>query len=139
MKPVLYQKAELVEIVSLIDNVITIQNEGQPNDKWNMSKAQFDVFYVEEDHDFGWAIRKLKAGMRVRRAGWNGKGMWIALMPSLYLDKDIINGRTKKHIGEDKDLDSQAYLVMWTASEQWQPGWLASQADILAGDWEVVE
>lgn len=92
-----------------------------------------------EKQDFGWAIRKLKEGHKVTRKGWNGKGMWIALMTSLYLDKDIINGRTKKHIGEGKDLDSQPYLVMWTSAQQWQPGWLASQTDMLAEDWELVQ
>ena len=89
--------------------------------------------------NFGQALEHLKAGRKVAREGWNGKGMWIALMPSLYLDKDVINGRTKKHIGEDKDLDSQPYFVMWTAAQQWQPGWLASQADMLAEDWVIVE
>lgn len=89
--------------------------------------------------NFGKAIEALKEGKKVARAGWNGKGMWVALMPALYLDKDIINGRTKKHIGEGKDLDSQPYIVMWTATQQWQPGWLASQADIIAEDWQVVE
>ena len=88
---------------------------------------------------FGKAIEALKQGERVARAGWNGKGMWVALMPALYLDKDIINGRTKKHIGEGVDLDSQPYLVMWTAQQKWQPGWLASQADILAEDWTIVK
>ncbi|MEX3713535.1 DUF2829 domain-containing protein [Cytobacillus horneckiae] len=88
--------------------------------------------------DFGKALIALKEGKKVARKGWNGKGMWIALMPALFLDKDIINGRTKKHIGEGKDLDSQPYLVMWTAAQQWQPGWLASQADLLAEDWEEV-
>lgn len=89
--------------------------------------------------NFGQALEALKEGKKVARKGWNGKGMWIALMPALYLDKDIINGRTKKHIGEGVDLDSQPYIVMWTATGQWQPGWLASQADMLAEDWELVE
>jgi len=31
--------------------------------------------------DFGEALRSLKAGNRVYREGWNGKGMWIALSP----------------------------------------------------------
>lgn len=89
--------------------------------------------------DFGVALKKAKAGMKVAREGWNGKGMWIALMPALYLDKQVINARTTKYIGTDQDLDSQPYFVMWTAAKQWQPGWLASQADMLAEDWVVVE
>ena len=50
-----------------------------------------------------------------------------------------VNDRTAKHIGVDTPLDSQPYIAMWTASQQWQPGWLCSQADMLAEDWEIVE
>ena len=94
--------------------------------------------------NFGQAIEALKAGKKVAREGWNGKGMWIALMPSTPLAKVrtpqyIINGCTRKHIGDDKDLDSQPYLGMWTATKQWQPGWLASQADMLSEDWSIVD
>ena len=96
--------------------------------------------------DFGQAIEKLKQGKKVAREGWNGKGMWIVLMPPLYLPPFTtqepgakVNDRTAKHIGIDVPLDSQAYIAMWTANKQWQPGWLASQPDILADDWEIVE
>lgn len=133
-----YQKTALLEVVKTTDDTVVVQNEGKPDDRWPMSLELFNETYVEAIHDFGWAIRQLKEGKKVARLGWNGKGMWIALMPSLYLDKDIINGRTKKHIG-DNDLDSQAYIAMWTAKGQWQPGWLASQQDMLSEDWEIVE
>ena len=95
--------------------------------------------------DFGRAIDNLKHGAKLARAGWNGKGMWIVLMPSLSLPPRSsqepgakVNDRTAKHIGEDTPLDSQPYFAMWTATGQWQPGWLASQADMLAEDWEIV-
>jgi len=87
----------------------------------------------------------LKNGEKVTRRGWNGKNMWIVLMPSLYLPpyntQDTnrkVNDRTAKYIGEDKPLDSQAYIAMWTADEKWQPGWLASQTDMLSEDWIIV-
>ena len=95
--------------------------------------------------NFGQALEALKLGSKVARAGWNGKGMWIVLMPSLSLPphssqapgaKD--NDRTAKHIGEDTPLESQPYIAMWTADQKWQPGWLASQADILAEDWSII-
>jgi len=89
--------------------------------------------------NFGEAIQALKDGKKVARAGWNGKGMWIVLMPALYLDAGVVNARTVKHIGEGVDLDSQPYIAMFTANKQWQPGWLASQADILSDDWCIVE
>lgn len=95
---------------------------------------------------FGQAIEALKAGKKVAREGWNGKGMWLVMMPALYLPPfnsqepgAKVNDRTAKHIGEDTPLDCQPYIVMWTALKQWQPGWLASQADMLAEDWVVVE
>lgn len=95
---------------------------------------------------FGDALVMLKAGKKVCRAGWNGKGMWLVLMPSLYLPPfnsqepgAKVNDRTAKHIGKDTPLDCQPYIVMWTAQKQWQPGWLASQADMLAEDWMIIE
>jgi hypothetical protein len=89
--------------------------------------------------NFGKAIEALKEGKKVSRIGWNGKGMWVALMPALYLDKSVINARTQKYIGTETDLDSQPYIAMWTAQGKWQPGWLASQPDMLAEDWMVIE
>ena len=43
----------------------------------------------------------------------------------------------KQHVPTG-DLRVGAYIVMWTAQGVWQPGWLASQADMLADDWVVV-
>jgi len=91
--------------------------------------------------DFGEALEQLKEGKKLARHGWNGyhKDMWICLMPALYLESEKVNGRTKEHIGEGIDLDCQPYIALWTAKNKWQPGWLASQEDMLADDWEIVE
>jgi hypothetical protein len=95
--------------------------------------------------DFGGALSALKSGLKVVRTGWSGKGMFIVLMPALYLPpyntadtSRKVNDRTAKWIGEDQPLDCQPYIAMYTATKQWQPGWLASQADLLADDWEIV-
>ena len=93
--------------------------------------------------DFGDALKFLKMGRKVCRAGWNGKGMFIVLQPPLLLPpyntqgtERKVNDRTAKWIGEDAPLDCQPYLAMYNAQKQWQPGWNASQADMLAEDWE---
>lgn len=86
--------------------------------------------------NFGEALEKLKAGEKVCRAGWNGKGMWLCYMPPVVIAEGIVNGRTKKFVPTG-DLNVGGYIVMWTAQGVWQPGWLASQADMLAEDWEV--
>lgn len=94
---------------------------------------------------FGHALQAMKEGHKVARAGWNGKGMFIVLMPALYLPpfntQDTsrkVNDRTAKWIGEDQPLDCQPYIAMHNAAKQWVPGWLASQTDMLADDWGIV-
>lgn len=86
--------------------------------------------------DFGGAIAALKAGKKVARRGWNGKNMWLCLMPAFRVEQP--NERTVAH-GVTEAFDCGAYIVMWTAQGVWQPGWLASQIDMLAEDWEVKE
>ena len=79
--------------------------------------------------NFGQAIQELKRGNRVCRQGWNGKGMF------LYLDKfNAVNTEVNA-----KGYEYEPCIVMFTAQEKWQPGWLASQADILAEDWEIAK
>jgi hypothetical protein len=79
--------------------------------------------------NFGDAIAALKKGERVQRAGWNGKGM------HLYLE-DWLEGVMT--FGAD-NRKYQPVIVMFTAAKEHQPGWLASQADMLAEDWTIVD
>lgn len=77
--------------------------------------------------DFGTAIQKLKAGGKVARSGWNGKGMHLYLTCAMPLSAPG-DGASAVVIGEP-------CVVMFTAQGKYQPGWLASQADMLAEDW----
>jgi Protein of unknown function (DUF2829) len=79
--------------------------------------------------DFGEAIRALKNGKRVARAGWNGKGMW------LFLATTISTGLA--HV--DDYLPRTPSICMKTAQDTIIVGWLASQTDMLAEDWAIVE
>jgi hypothetical protein len=63
----------------------------------------------------------------VAREGWNGKGMWLV----------IIRAGNAMHT-RFESLDMQDCIGMRTAHGVMQPGWLASQADMLAEDWGVV-
>lgn len=89
--------------------------------------------------DIGWAVAQLKEGKRVCREGWNGKNMWLALMTATTIPAGMVNERTRQHVPESADLRVGGYIVMWTAQGVWQPGWLASQADLLAGDWVLAD
>lgn len=96
--------------------------------------------------NFGQAIGAAKEGHKIQRAGWNGKNMWVVLMPALDLPPFSsqepgakVNDRTAKHIGKDTPLHSLPYFAMWTADKKWLPGWLASQTDMLAEDWQIAD
>ncbi len=88
---------------------------------------------------FGAAIACLKRGMRVARAGWNGKGMWLAYQKG-YPDGVAINKNTAEATGlpEGSVCKFLPYLMMKTAQGDFVP-WLASQTDVLAEDWSAVE
>ena len=86
---------------------------------------------------FGDAIEEARQGKRIQRAGWNGKGMWVCHMAPMVIPEGMVNTRTRS-FGVSGDLRVGGYFVMWTADQTWQPGWLASQADMLAEDWATL-
>lgn len=87
---------------------------------------------------FSEAIEAVQHGdTRIARAGWNGKNMWVGYMPPVVISEGIVTGRVKRLVPTG-DLRVGGHLVMMTADGTWQLGWLASQADMLADDWQVV-
>jgi len=80
--------------------------------------------------NFGQAIEKLKEGKKVARKGWNGKGIFIELQVP-----DKHSKMTQPYIYIDT-------LGLQTANPNAPKGrvpWLASQTDMLAEDWEVLQ
>lgn len=83
---------------------------------------------------FGDAIEELKAGRKVWREGWNGKGMWLILVPGSEKVKPVA-GTPYSRAGIVEETNICAHIDMFTAAGEMQPGWLANQADMLAEDW----
>lgn len=91
--------------------------------------------------NFGQAIEALKSGKQVARSGWNGKNMFLVFVPG---SKNIIlkegtpymNSFRGQAVGCVHTINP--HIDMYTASGEFQPGWLASQTDMLAEDWVVV-
>ena len=98
--------------------------------------------------NFGQAIQALKHGSRVARAGWNGKGMWLRLIEPYAPHPDTLAGRcygvrTNPYFkASDNNADAQGTMLPWigmkTADNGFVP-WLASQTDMLAEDWGIVQ
>jgi len=111
-------------LVEYVDGGTANTKEYQGYVSWSPA----DVFKraYRQTVDFGDAIAALKAGCKVARRGWNGKGLWLEL--------------------QSPDADSKMTLpyvyLNYPADAQNTPGarvpWLASQTDCLAEDWEVV-
>lgn len=100
-----------------------------------MSKDEFEAMCRStEDMTFGDALEAAKRGLRVARKGWNGKDMFVFLAyePDFVTDADL-------SAFDQMEVDVGDMLVMKTTKNTFQPGWLASQADMLAEDWYVVE
>lgn len=81
--------------------------------------------------DFGKAIQLVKEGKKLQRSGWNGKNQYIELATNIsYTDTDgiVINS-------EHSAIGNKAIAFVGTSGVQL--GWLASQADMLAEDWQI--
>jgi Protein of unknown function (DUF2829) len=91
--------------------------------------------------NIGEAVQALRRGNRVARTGWNGKGMWLAYSPGVSAlpaenfwaipnaEYAASNGGTARVL---------PCITMKTATGEILMGWLASQTDLLADDWEIV-
>lgn len=92
---------------------------------------------------FGEAIRNLKAGKRVARKGWNGKEMFIYLSTGYSINvDDVLNRNLCEYLAKtsnDGIVCINSHIDMKAADGSLVIGWLASQTDMLAEDWVIVE
>ncbi|MGU3467562.1 DUF2829 domain-containing protein [Methylobacterium sp. C33D] len=92
--------------------------------------------------DFGDALRALKRGERVCRAGWNGKGMWLAQTPGSIVPATAASrtGALLAYVEAEsvEEVRILPHIDMRAADGSLVIGWLASQADMLSEDWMVV-
>lgn len=109
-------------------------------------KSVFEKAYREVGSvNFGGAIDLLKAGLAVRRKGWNGKGLFIVkqvpshitgdIIPKMQslpqIAKDILMQRENPHI----DYTNQMLIINPDGRAD---SWVPSSSDVFADDWEVI-
>lgn len=111
---------------------------------WSPKEVFEQTYQPLNAMNFGHAIVALKAGAKVARSGWNGKGMWIALTPGSSFDAISARaGHAACHRANELPTSkSQIVLLphidMRAADGCMVVGWLASQTDMLADDWQVI-
>ena len=83
--------------------------------------------------NFGLALEELKKGNKVKRSGWNGKNQYIELAERV----SYIN--SKGELINEGHLNIGNKVIAFIGTSGVELGWLASQADMLAEDWEIVK
>ncbi len=89
--------------------------------------------------DFGMAIVALKRGEAVARKGWNGKGMFLTLQNGSEVTGTDMRNEPAKNYYADTKVRICPHIDMKSADGSYVVGWLASQTDMLAEDWEIVK
>ena len=115
---------------------------GEPNDERHegyISWSPADVFNMAyrptAGMSFSAAIEAVKIGCRVAREGWNGRDMFIFLVPGSHFQ---VNRPPLLGIyPEGTAIDYRPHIDMRTADGEIVP-WVASQSDLLCDDWSVV-
>lgn len=147
-----YIGTKIIEAVPAIRKGGKVYEEGQPiprsmdpteegykvrypdgYESWSPKNVFEEAYRPTDCLSFGLAIEAMKKGKKVARRGWNGKNQHIELATRIsYMTADGVFVNV-----EHEAIGNKAIAFCGTSGVQM--GWLASQADMLADDWEIVE
>ena len=111
---------------------------------WSPAEQFNNAYRPVQGMTFSQALEAIKIGKKVQRVGWNGKGMWVAYTPGSTFPVELAReGHAAKHRANElipnQTITLLPHIDMRAADGTMVIGWLASQTDILAEDWQVVE
>lgn len=89
-------------------------------------------------YNFGKALEALKSGKTVRRQGWNGEGMFLTLQEGSTVTGTMMRNKGAKDFYGKNEVSICPHIDMKAADGSYVVGWLASQTDMLAEDWEII-
>ena len=103
---------------------------------WSPAPTFEEAYRETTGMPFGLAVESLKKGLKVARSGWNGKNMFLFLVPgsTFQVNRPPLLGIYP----EGHTIQYCSHIDMKTADDKVVP-WLASQSDVLADDWVLVE
>ena len=114
-------------------------------ESWSPKKQFEEVYRGCDNMTFGLAIEMMKKGKKVARKGWNGKGMFLYMQGGSKvafhdLKEDVQRKLMNKHgVDDSGKVTINPHIDMKASDGSVVIGWLASQTDMLAEDWIVVE
>jgi len=109
---------------------------------WSPVKEFNDAYHQSGSMTFGDAIQLMKAGYKMSRTGWNGKGMWCIFVPGTKGVCPRAGTPYANSLGTEATIDILPHFDMFTVNAEGRramlPGWLASQSDMDACDWGII-
>ena len=111
-------------------------------ESWSPKEVFEKVYRESYGLTFGIALELLKKGEKVARLGWNGKGMFLtmtegSIVPTENMRNDAV--RTYYEEKQENNVKICSHIDMKAADGTMVIGWLASQTDMLAEDWVIVD
>jgi hypothetical protein len=90
----------------------------------------------------GQALDACKAGLKIARKSWNGKDQFVYFQPCSIMERDKARNLPLHRWMTEKSIDTIkicGHFDIKTTNGTIQCGWLATQSDMQADDWEIVE
>lgn len=132
----------------LARTLLSAQNETQREYIYLLQDriaAMSNITTTLGEFDFGTAIKFLKAGGAVRRAGWNGKGLFVVKQVPAHITKETIpNMQSLPQIAKNILMARQNSHIDYTNQmliinpDGRADSWVPSSSDVFANDWELV-
>ena len=123
-------------LVEYVDGGAANTTEYSGYISWSPKDVFENAYRPTSGMTFGFALEALKKGLKVARAGWNGKSMFLFLVPG-----SVFRVNRPPLLGiypEGTEINYCPHIDMKTADNKVVP-WLCSQTDALAEDWCIVE
>lgn len=130
--------------IEVSSNIVFQTNQGRPFEKSVITNESNET-PKNYGFSFSAALIHLKDGNRVQRTGWNGKDMWLILVDNSghyakvgYELTDDTYDPSLSQQSQLGDLKHLPWIGMRTTDVGFVP-WTASQTDLLADDWQVLD
>lgn len=103
-------------------------------------------FYDRRGFSFGVARSLLEKGLCLRRADWNGKGLFVCKQVPAHITSDIIpKMQSLPQAAKDRILGGKGFVdytyqcLIYNKNTGRADSWAPSISDVFADDWEIVE
>jgi hypothetical protein len=108
-------------------------------ESWSPKETFESAYHESGKMSFSEALYALKRGAKIARSGWNGKGMFLTLQQGSEVDGSLMRNENAKNFYGNSKVRICSHIDMKAADGSYVVGWLASQTDMLADDWCIVE